>query len=37
MSRLVTRPLLLVAGLAAVGLFALQIRGVSANQAPTMT
>ena len=35
MSRLVTRPLLLVAGLAAVGLFALQIRGVSANQAPT--
>ena len=34
MSRLVTRPLLLVAGLAAVGLFALQIRGVSANQAP---
>lgn len=35
MSRLVTRPLLLVAGLAAVGLFVLQIRGVSANQAPT--
>ena len=35
MSRHVTRPLLLVAGLAAVGLFALQIRGVSANQAPT--
>ncbi|MBP7589641.1 MAG: efflux RND transporter periplasmic adaptor subunit, partial [Thermoanaerobaculia bacterium] len=35
MSRPVTRPLLLVAGLAAVGLFALQIRGVSANQAPT--
>ena len=34
MSRLVIRPLLLVAGLAAVGLFALQIRGVSANQAP---
>ncbi len=33
MSRLVTRPLLLVAGLAALGLFVLEMRGLSTNQA----